>query len=114
MTDVTVEIGEMNTRITLQSPTITTGPDGAQIPGFTDVVSVWSAWDYHRGMEGVVSEAVQAEQGAIVRIRYYSAVQANWRVLKNGQAWLIVAPPEQIREKRRYTELHVRLVKGSI
>jgi len=47
-------------------------------------------------------------------MRYYPSITAAWRVLIDGKAYKIIAPPDHIRDGNRYTELLVQLTEGTI
>lgn len=114
MANVTVKISAMSTRVTLQSPTIAEDAGGAQKPAWTTEKTVWAERINAHGDELIAGDTAQASQTAQLRMRYYNAVLSTWRVLIDGQAWQIIAPPDHIRDGNRYTELLVRRTDGTV
>lgn len=114
MAQVRVRIGEMRTRIKLQSPAIGTDSGAAQKAIWANEATLWARRINAHGQEAIANESAQASQTARLTLRYYPAVQAAWRVIMDGKAWRIVAPPDHIQDGNRYTELLVQLTDGSI
>jgi SPP1 family predicted phage head-tail adaptor len=116
MTDYKVNAGDLRTLITLQSPTQSVDAGGAQVQTYANVTenpSVFARWVNAHGQEAVNSDALKNTQRATVTIRYRADVQTTWRVLKDAQAWQILSI-DQVQDKRRWTELLVERVKGTV
>lgn len=105
--------GEMRTSITLQTPTITKSPGGAQVVTWTTLATVWAKWTNVHGSEVWQSQAVQANSPATVLIRYRSDVDATCSILKGTDRYDIVSP-DNIQERGEYLELKVKRTKGSV
>lgn len=116
MAGFNVQISELRTRITFQQPSITKDAGGAQSEVFTNVSTdptVWARWTNAYGQENTLSDAMKSVQRANVVVRYRSDIQATWQVLKDGQAWKIVSPPENVRDENRWSTFLVEYVKGT-
>jgi SPP1 family predicted phage head-tail adaptor len=112
----TINPGEMRTQITLQSPTITQDAGGAQVQSYANVSPnpvVYARWINAHGAEVVASDALESTQRAAVTIRHRTDIKETWRVLKNSEAWQIISI-DPVRDQRRFIELIVERVKGSV
>jgi len=116
MVGFAVNPGDMRTQITLQSPTIATDAGGAQSVTYANAASkptVWARWTNAHGVEVVQSESLATVQRATVAIRYRSDVLPTWRVLKDSEPWQILSV-DHVQDKRRFLELIVERVKGTV
>jgi SPP1 family predicted phage head-tail adaptor len=118
MTDYEVKLSDMQTRITFQQSSITMDAGGAQVPTWTNVTNtpvMWARWifTHARGMEEIMSEAVETRQRATVTIRYRSDIKTTWRAIRDGEAWQILSI-DHVRDQNRWTELIVERVKGTV
>jgi len=112
-----VNISELRTRITFQQPTQTTDEGGAQITSWANVTAtptVWARWINEHGQEALQSDTARSAQRAIVTVRYRADVDANWRILKDGQAWQIISDPDDIQYQHKWLEMAVERVKGAV
>lgn len=108
--------GEMRTQITLQSPTITTDAGKAQLISYANVSPnpvVYARWINVHGNEVVTGDALEDVQRATVVIRHRTDIKETWRVLKGSEAWQIISI-DPVRDQRRFIELVVERVKGSV
>jgi head-tail adaptor len=117
MADYQVNAGELRTKITLQSPTISQDVGGAQVASWANVTinpTVRSRWVNIHGQE-TASEALKSVQRAAVTVRYRSDAATTWRILKvdDGTYWQIISV-DQVRGQRRWTELLVERAKGTV
>jgi SPP1 family predicted phage head-tail adaptor len=112
----TINPGEMRTQITLQSPTISEDSGGAQSTSYANVSpnpTIWARWINSHGQEAVTSEALKDVQRATVTIRHRTDIKETWRVVKGGENWQILSI-DPVRDQRRFVELIVERVKGSV
>lgn len=119
----TINLGEMRTQITLQSPTIATDAGGAQSTTYANVSpnpTVYSRWINAHGQEvlasnslAVVGNVFETVQRATVTIRHRTDIKETWRVVKDGESWQIISI-DPIRGQRRFIELVVERVKGTV
>ncbi len=111
-----INVGEMRTQITLQSPTISQDAGGAQSQTYANVSSnpvVYARWINAHGTETVNSDALKSAQRATVTIRHRTDINETWRILKDSEAWQILSI-DPVRDQRRFVELVVERVKGSV
>jgi len=116
MAEYNVNAGDLRTRITLQSPTITKDDGAAQVPGWANATTnptVWARWVNAHGQEMVSSEALQSSQRAVVTIRHRTDVLTTWRVLKDGAAWQIISL-DPVQGRNHWLEMVVERVKGTV
>lgn len=116
MAGYSVNPGDMRTQITLQSPTIAADAGGAQSVSYANAASkpiIWARWINAHGAEVVQSESLAAVQRATVTIRYRTDVLPTWRLLKESEPWQILSV-DHIQDKRRFLELIVERVKGTV
>jgi SPP1 family predicted phage head-tail adaptor len=74
---------------------------------------VWSKWINAHGAESIQDGALQGPKRATVAIRYRSDVTATWSVVKDGERYAIIAPPDHVQERHTWLELQVQLMKAS-
>jgi SPP1 family predicted phage head-tail adaptor len=117
MADYLVKLSDLNTRITLQQPVITTDAGAAQIPGWANAANpvVWSKWTYDHGQELIKGDASVSVARATVDIRFRNDVLSAWQVVQeDGSIWKLIAPPENVQNRRQWLVLRVERVKGSV
>ena len=117
MSDLNVSIGDLRTRITFQEPTINKGTGGAQVEAYANVATnptVWALWVNDHGEEVVANDAEKSVQRATVTVRYRSDVLAIWQVLKDGEPYKLISPPDHVRDQNRWTVLRVERVIGTV
>jgi SPP1 family predicted phage head-tail adaptor len=111
-----VNAGDLRTSITFQAPTLTTDAGGAQKPGWANASSnptVLARWVNAHGQETVMSEALQANQRAVVTVRHRTDIQTSWRVVKGTEYWSIISI-DAVQGRNRYVEIVVERVKGTV
>jgi SPP1 family predicted phage head-tail adaptor len=113
MTRVRSMVGELRTIITLESPTVVKDAGGAQSKTYTNQGSVWAKWVNAHGPEAIVDGAMQGQKRATVRIRYRSDVTGAWAIVKDGERYEIIVPPDNIQDRDEFLEFQVRLLKAS-
>jgi SPP1 family predicted phage head-tail adaptor len=116
MADFAVSIADMRTRITFQSPTVSTDAGAAQSNTYANVSTnptVWARWVNAHGVEAVTSEALESVQRATVTVRYRTDIKSTWQILKDGEAWKIISVDE-VQDRNRWIELIVERIKGSV
>jgi SPP1 family predicted phage head-tail adaptor len=117
MADFNVQIADLNTRITLQVPTISKDAGSAQTTTYANVgtnPTIWSNWVYDHGQELVQGGAKQSVLRATVTIRYRSDVLSTWRVVLGSDNWNIISAPEPVQNRNRWLVFRVERVKGSV
>jgi len=108
--------GEMRTRITFQTPTITKDAGGAQVEAYANVgtnPTVWARWINAHGQEVVQSESLQFSQRATVMVRHRTDIVPTWQILKGSEIWQILSV-DGVQGRNRWVELIVERVKGSV
>jgi len=116
MSGYVVNAGDLRTPITFQEPTIVTDAGAAQSETYANVATnptVLCRWINDHGAEAVQSEAVRSTQRATVTVRHRSDLQTTWRILKDTEVWKIFSI-DAVQDRRRYVELRVEQVKGSL
>ena len=111
-----VDIADLRTRITFQSPTVTPDAGGAQVATWANVSSnamVWARWINVHGQEAVTSEALKSSQRATVTVRYRSDILTTWRGVKGTEYWQVISV-DQVQGRNRWTEIVVERVKGTV
>jgi SPP1 family predicted phage head-tail adaptor len=76
-----VEIGKLNVRLSLQSPTTTRDELGQPIPGFAEVAKVWASVRHPNGLEAIKAGAETSVVRASVRIRVRPGVSSGMRLV---------------------------------
>lgn len=115
MAELSIQISDLRTRITFQSPTITKDAGGAQKAGYANVATnptVWAEWINDHGQETIATDAKVSAQRATVRVRHRTDIVETWQVLKDGEAWKILSI-DPVRDRNRWVELRVERVKGT-
>lgn len=105
--NTTTNPGELNTKITLHSRSITSGAGGFQKPSLSEIGEVWAKWTNVHGQEAWVASSVQAKSAATVLIRYTNAIDATCVVEKESQFFEIVSL-DDIQNRHEYIELKVQ------
>ena len=104
--------GEMRTKITLKSRSVTNGTGGFQTPTLTTIAVVWAKWIGVHGSEAWAASSVGAVQAATVLIRYIENVDTTCVVVLNGNNYEITSI-DDIQQRHEYLELKVqRMVAG--
>lgn len=99
--------GDLRTKVSLQSRTITSEDGGFQHPAWTTIATVWAKWINVHGSEAWTASSLQAESAATVLIRYRSDVNLGCAVLKGSIRYEIVSL-DNIQERNEYIELKVK------
>lgn len=118
MADLNVNVGELRTLITFQSPTVNKAASGAQTESYANVATnptVWAqiVWDHGQSVV-VATDAERSEQRGTVTIRYRSDVSDKWQVLVDGSAYKIISPPDHVRGLNRWTVFRIERVEGTV
>jgi SPP1 family predicted phage head-tail adaptor len=116
MPDLNLKISDLRTRITFQSPTVSTDAGAAQKANYTTISTnptVWAQWINDHGQEAVASGALASLQRATVRLRHRSDIKPTWRLLKDSEAWKILSI-DLVQDRNRWVELRVERVKGTV
>lgn len=76
-----MQSGKLRHRLKLQSKTVTRDSYGAETIVWTEEAIVWGSVEPISGREYFLAKQVQAETTHKIRIRYYSGLRADWRIL---------------------------------
>lgn len=82
--------GAMRHRITLQSKSETRDTMGGAVITWTDEITIYAAAEPLQGREYFSAEQVQSEVEVRFRIRYFSRLRPEWRVLWEARPYEIV------------------------
>lgn len=85
--------GQLDQRITLQSPVLTKDAAGQRVQTWADVAVVWAQARPARGREFTAGDALQHAASVVFTIRWRSDVQGTWRVLWRGVPHALIADP---------------------
>jgi SPP1 family predicted phage head-tail adaptor len=99
--------GELDTKVTLYSRSITTKKGGFQKPAPTKIDDVWAKWTNVHGQEAWLASSVQARMAATVLIRYRNDIDPTCVVQKDSQYYEIVSS-DDIQNRHEYIELKVQ------
>jgi SPP1 family predicted phage head-tail adaptor len=87
-----MQIGRLNTRVTIQRPLRSPGPGGTQIDnGWEDIATVWANVRGLSGREYLMAQQAQSEVSHQVTIRYRSDVSPYHRLMVGGRELQIIA-----------------------
>lgn len=118
MAEYLASAGELRTRITFQSPTLTQGNEGAQVPAWATISTnptVWSRWVHDHGQELAQGDAGKSIERATVTIRYRSDIKPSYAVLDpSGARWQLISAPENVQNENRWLVFRVERVKGTV
>ncbi len=99
--------GELRTRITIQSRSVSVETGGFPAAEAATLAEVWAKWENAHGSEVWAAESVQAVDPATVTVRYLAGVDRSCTVLKGSQVFEVVSV-DDIGERHEYMELKVR------
>lgn len=88
--------GELDQRITMQSPAATVGALGQRTEAWSTVATLWAKATPLRGREFFAAGAMQSEAAVRFSIRYRTGINGTMRVLWRGVAHAIVAEPMDV------------------
>jgi SPP1 family predicted phage head-tail adaptor len=108
----TTNPGELRTRVTIESATVTNDAGGAQRPVYTSQGQVWSKWSNAHGPESIVDGALQGQARAAVTIRYRSDITISWAITKGAERYQILSI-DDIQERHEYLEMQVQTLRAS-
>lgn len=81
-------VGHFDREITLQSPVYSEGGSGTkEIDSWSNEGTVWAKVRFQTGRELLSSQKEVVEKKATCRIRYHDAVEEDWRVIVDGDAY---------------------------
>lgn len=112
-----VKAEQLRTRITFQSPTVTPDGGGAQVANWENVAinpTVWARWINAHGQEMVINQSLQSNQRATVTIRHRMDVLTSWRILRDDGSYWQILSLDEIRGHKRWIEMVVERVTGSV
>ena len=91
-------------RVTLQTKTATRSASGAEVPTWTDTVTVWASVEDLNGREFWGSRKVNAEATAIITIRHRLSVVTTMRAVFGSRTFDILTAYDPDNKRR---ELHM-------
>lgn len=83
--------GELNQRVTIQTPSATQDANGEMVPGWAPYVTVWASVVDISGKEYLAGAAVQNPVQTKIVIRYLAGVVPAMRVSHRGNTYSIEA-----------------------
>lgn len=109
-----MKAGDLKCQIVLQAETVTQNGFGEGVRSYSTQATVRAAWEPLAGREFIAAEKVSADVTGRFRIRARAdlEIKPNWRVLKDGEVYDVVAV---ISPKDSKVETHLmvkRLVMG--
>lgn len=113
----TTNPGELRTKVTLQTPTLTKNSSGVDVEGWANFASnpnVYAKIVFAHGLESVASDALKATSRMKITIRYRSDVNATHAILLNSERWKFIGTPDNIQNRNEYLEIQAELMKGSV
>ena len=99
--------GLRNTRITIQTKTVTRTASGDETVSWATLATVWARRRDPRGTELYAANALVTNTDVIFDIVYIPGVTSESRVLCDGETFEVTRPPVRLGAKRRELELHV-------
>lgn len=109
--------GELRTRGTLQTVTLSKDAGGAQVEtwaNFATNPTVYIKIKYAHGPESVSTDAKHAVSRMTLMMRYRSDVHAGHAILLGSERWKFVSAPDNIENRNEYLEIQAELVKGTV
>ena len=103
--------GDLRTKVTLKSRTVTNDGGGFQVPTWTTIADVWAMWTNTYGYEAWHAAMAGAKQPATVLIRYRDDVDPTCAVEMDGELYEIVSV-DDIHAKNEYIELKVQIMRS--
>ena len=102
------DIGQLDRRVTLRTPTETTDAFGQSVRVYADNGQVWAAVNFAPGDEGEVSDRLEAVKNVSFVIRYNTNFNEKCQIVWDGQTFEIenVLPVE----RKRWMLIKTRLV----
>ena len=85
-----IRAGRLRHRLVLQSKTYTRDSYGAAIVGWTTEATVWGSLEPLTARELFAQQQIQPEARVRVVLRYYSGLDASWRITHGGLYYDIV------------------------
>lgn len=97
--------GQLDQRITLQSPSSSVDALGQRVETWSDVEPIWARAQPARGREFFAAGGMQGEASVVFTIRYRTGVTREMRVMWRGVPHAIVADPVDVGGARVAMEL---------
>lgn len=105
-----IPAGQLDKRITLQSPTISYDSYNEPITTYNDIATVWARIRYKKGREIFQGRQTIAEMPVEIAIRYRADVISTWRIKYGNRYFLIIAPPVNVDERNENLLLYCKEV----
>lgn len=97
-----IAAGSLNSRVTIETPTMTQDAAGQAIPSWSTLATVWANIRHLNGAESIKADAESSLVKASIRIRKGPSVDASCRVVHHGgETYRVraVLPDERERDK---------------
>jgi SPP1 family predicted phage head-tail adaptor len=108
------DIGQMRTRVTLLTSSLTTDAGGAQKPVYATGDTVWGRVKFAYGAELIAAQAANVEAPVTVVIRYRSDVTAAWGLRISSIDYKLIAPPNDMENRHEHLELKAVSVRSTL
>jgi SPP1 family predicted phage head-tail adaptor len=99
--------GEMRHRLTLQKPVHTRNDFNESVTTYSDFITVWGTIEWGSGRRFVEAKQLNADVQGVVRIRYRSGIQPEWRI-KYGDRYLEILSISNIYERGQELQISVK------
>jgi SPP1 family predicted phage head-tail adaptor len=99
--------GDLDRRITLQTPTRVPDGGGGFVDTWKDIATVWAKKTTHRSDEAVQAMAETGKATHNFRIRYRTDIKASWRIKESGKYMALIGPPIEV-VRREWMDITVR------
>jgi len=90
-----IKSGNLDKRVTIQSPVTGQNAYGEPLTGWTDVATVWASLTDLSGREFLAAQATQATVTTKVLIRYRAGIVAAMRVVHGADVYNVMAVLKQ-------------------
>lgn len=85
------DIGELDRRITLRNPSISTNDFGEKVRAYADVSSLWAKVDFVKGNEGDNSDRLESVKRVDFLVRYNTAIDEMSQITWDGDTFEVQA-----------------------
>lgn len=90
-----IDPGQLNTKIKIQSKTITQEDNGAEIETWSDLITTWAKKVTKGSKEFYAAQKINSETTELFVIRYRSTqVLSDMRLVEGGRIFEIIGPPD--------------------
>lgn len=101
--------GKLDRRVSLRQLELAIDAIGGFVSSWPHQSYVWAQWLPEMGREFISAQTRIAEAVGVLRIRYRADILATWRVVVDGVAYEVAAPPVQV-GRRSFLDLIIKSV----